>query len=317
MESVCSDNFFSLVKNVDAKTKPCLLRVVTHLIEAVRQTPDEADEIPGMILIPYERLEKMLLAMVPLLSPIPNLFGANPGHVNDLRKYRGDSVEESTLRDILIAPGDKASPNLWVKMYDEMLAKGEASLKSMPQLDSFKKVLEAMSNLSDIKTLDIELLAGAARGIPKLAKEVRSGLCDEHMDLLQKVLINFASFLVKTQPGQVDIGTSNFDAVQSSLSLFGSVAGVAKLCEQLSKWKKQSEKMLQTAELLTICRGFPEDLNAPMDAANLGGFLDAWNACPKQVLEDLEGQQRADYFHALNWIFRVLAGVIKARPYRV
>ena len=235
MESVCCDNFFSLVKNIDAKTKPCLLRVVTHLIEAVGQTPDEADEIPGMILIPYGRLEKMLLAMAPLLSPIPNLFGANPCHVNDLRKYGGDSVEESTLRDILIALATRLPQICGSKMYDEMLVKGGASLKSMPQLDSFKNVLEAMSNLSDISTLDIELLAGAARGIPKLAKEVRSGLCDERMALLQKVLIDFASFLVKTQPGQVDIGTSNFDALQSSLSLFGSVAGVAKLCEQLSK----------------------------------------------------------------------------------
>ena len=69
--------------------------------------------------------------------------------------------------------------------------------------------------------------------------------------------------------------------------------------------------MLQTSDLLTICRGFPEDLIAPMDTANLGGFLDAWNASPKKVLEELEGQQRADYFHALSWIFRVLAEVIK------
>ena len=100
--------------------------------------------------------------------------------------------------------------------------------------------------------------------------------------------------------------------MQDALNLFADEPGVAKLCDSLSRWFKNSEKHLAASELMAICRSYPEDLQAPMNASNLGAFIDAWQNCPRDVIENFKGAQETDYRHALDWIFRVIAGIVKA-----
>ena len=100
------------------------------------------------------------------------------------------------------------------------------------------------------------------------------------MKLLKGVVCKFAGFLSKSRPGEASIGTTAFTAVQDALNLFADEAGVAKLCDSLSRWFKNSEKHLAASELMAICRSYPEDLQAPMNASNLGAFIDHGKTAP-------------------------------------
>lgn len=309
MESLCCDHFFSMCRNMDASTQPRVLKILVGFLENA-PGPDDEDTFPPTIAAVYERYMKMVKALVCLLSPLPNFMGSSPEAVAELRSYKGKNCEESALRDVIADPRQK----VWAALVDDMLSKWESTEASLPKLEEYGKVLKRMSELddADIPTLDAELLADAARELPKLQKQLRKGLGVDEMKLLKDVLCKFAGFLSKTRPGEASIRTTAFTGVQDGLNCFADEAGVAKLCDALSRWFKNSEKHLASSELMTICRTFPEDLQAPMNASNLGAFIDAWQNCPREIIENFQGVQETDYHHALDWIFRVIAGIVKA-----
>ena len=291
-------------------SRPRLLKVLVGYLENAPGPDEEDPELPQPIINVYERYTQMVLALVCLLSPMPNFMGSSPAAVAELRAYKGKSCEESTLRDIISDSRQK----VWANLVDDMLSRWESTEASLPKLEEHGKILKKMFELEDneVANMDVELLADAARELPKLQKQLRKGLGEDEMKLLKGVVCKFAGFLSKSRPGEASIGTTAFTAVQDALNLFADEAGVAKLCDSLSRWFKNSEKHLAASELMAICRSYPEDLQAPMNASNLGAFIDAWQNCPRDVIENFQGAQETDYHHALAWIFRVIAGIVKA-----
>ena len=51
---------------------------------------------------------------------------------------------------------------------------------------------------------------------------------------------------------------------------------------------------------------------SPHEREQLGCLHYAWQNCLRDVIENFKGAQETDYHHALDWIFRVIAGIVKA-----
>ncbi|CAE7239618.1 hypothetical protein AK812_SmicGene42639 [Symbiodinium microadriaticum] len=97
--------------------------------------------------------------------------------------------------------------------------------------------------------------------------------------------------------------------------MFTGSAGVSKLADNLSKWRKSSQKTLVACELLQICRGFPADLQSNMNPSNISSFVDAWQACwncSNDFIAELSNDKQKDVNHGIAWVFRCIAGVVKA-----
>ena len=304
MESLCCDNFFAAVKSLDEASRPRLLKLfAAFMLVAKSETRDLAELFPQCIAAVYDRFFRMLAALLALLSPMPDYMGATASDINEIRKYRGQCLEECTLRDILVMPGDKASPNMWVKLFDELIAKGQEGVKMLPRIMECEKLLSAMDLETPLK-IDVEILADVARRLPKMAANTRAGLCDKVMGLLKQVTVAYCTSLLATKPGAVQLTSSNLDAVIAGLECFGHVPGAAK-------------KFLVISELLAICRGFPEDLQSPAmpeeaSDASVASFMEAWGGVPKEELSQMQEADVRDHLHAISWIFRLMAGKVKA-----
>ena len=273
------------MKSWDEASRPRLLKLfAAFMLVAKSETRDLAELFPQCIAAVYDRFFRVLAALLALLSPMPDYMGATASDINEIRKYRGQCLEECTLRDILVMPGDKASPNMWVKLFDELIAKGQEGVKMLPRIMECEKLLSAMDLENPLK-IDVEILADVARRLPKMAANTRAGLCDKVMGLLKQVTVAYCTSLLATKPGAVQLTSSNLDAVIAGLECFGHVPGAAKLSEQIARWRKSSQKFLVISELLAICRGFPEDLQSPAmpeeaSDASVASFMEAWGGVP-------------------------------------
>jgi len=314
MEALCCDNFFTVMKTITPETRPKLLKLLTGFLQraGALAAVELVQKYPANVAATYDRFGAMARALVALLSPIPGHLDSSATDVNDIKKYKGQNLEESTLRDILTVPGDKTSPNPWLKMLDDLLSRGEATQEKYPRILEIAKILKAF-DLDKPLEIDLQMLGHVATELPKIDSVVRKGCCDEAMSLLKDVLLRFALEIVKTKAGEVALTSSCLAAVQAGLEVFGHIPGVARACEQLSKWKKNSESYLALSELMSICQGFPEDLQSVMTPGSIGNFLDAWQAVSKAELDSLSDDKLVDFNHGLAWIMRVILGIVKVR----
>ncbi|CAE7298684.1 unnamed protein product [Symbiodinium necroappetens] len=323
MEALCSDQFYTLVKNV-GRRKNHLLKICEAFLKGYTDEVQEkmATEYPEVILKCYERLRKMYLAMVALLHPEPNYLGSSPSDINSLRKYHGPDMLECALRDcltsqtVILQKGDvtETEANPWVRMYDELLSRGETTQQQFPRLQELEKVLEAMDTDTPLK-IDLELLCQACKELSEMKGSMREGLCTGALKRLEVVVVSWVKALLKAEPGTVDVGSNAMKHVQSGLSMFTGSAGVSKLADNLSKWRKSSQKSLVACELLQICRGFPADLQSSMNPSNISCFVDAWQACwncSNDFITELSKDKEKDVNHGISWVFRCIAGVVKA-----
>ena len=323
MEALCSDQFYSLVKSVGTK-KNHLLKLCEAFLKGYTDEVQEKlqAKYPEVIVNCYQRLRKMYMAMLILLHPAPNYLGSSPADINDFRKYQGTDMLECTLRDcltsqnVILQKGDETQtqPNPWVRMYDELLSKGEFTQQQFPRLQELEKVLEAMNTDTPL-AIDVELLCQACKELSDMKSSVREGLCTNALKRLEVVLVSWVTALLKTGPAEIDVGTHAMKHVQGGLALFTGSPGVSKLADNLGKWKKGSQKALLACELLQICRGFPADLQSDMNPNNIGSFVDAWQACwnnSSDIIKDLAADKQKDVNHGIAWVFRCIAGVVKA-----
>jgi len=323
MEALCSDQFYTLVKSVGTKKNHLLKLCEAFLNGYTNEVREKLEaDYPEVIVNCYKRVHTMFLAMVVLLHPEPNYLGSSPTDINNLRKYQGADMLECTLRDcltsqnVILQKGEETEtqPNPWVRMYDELLSKGEFTQQQFPRLQELEKVLNAMNTDSPL-AIDVELLCQACKELSEMKSSMREGLCTNALKRLEVVLVSWVTALLKTGPAEIEVGSNAMKHVQGGLALFTGSAGVSKLADNLAKWRKGSQKTLLACELLQICRGFPGDLQSDMNPNNIGSFVDAWQACwncSNDIIKELPADKQKDVNHGIAWVFRCIAGVVKA-----
>ena len=309
MEGLFCDTFVKMVKDVQTH-KDRLLKVLSCFLQNYTDEAKELLESKEPLKSVYDRFQEVAFALVALLSPEPDYLGSNATHVNTAMKYRGSNVFETTVRDHIVRKGDKENPNMWTKLYDDFLAKGEETRKLWPKLQ------DAFATLADMEkeeplSLNVGRLATIVQDLPQMKKSMRHGVCNDAFKKLQSVLKRFLPAVLKAKAGEINLGTSSVTSLQAGVGLFPEDASMTRLGEQWQKFRKTSEKEMALTELVDICRSYPTDYQAPMQG-NIGPFLDAWKACPADVKNGLED----DDLHVLNsaicWIYRVVADLFRA-----
>ena len=310
MEGLFCDIFVKMVKDVHLH-KDKLLRVLSCFLQNYTDEERELLDNKEALQSVYDRFRDASFALVALLCPEPDYLGSTATHVNNLMKYRGSNVFETTVRDHLVRKGDKENPNLWTKWYDDFLAKGEETSKLWPKLKEVHVSLDSMMASDEPLTFDVARLVTIVQDLPQMKKSMRPGVCKDAFQKLLSVLKSFVTAVVKTKAGEISLGTSAVTALQAGVALFPEDANMTRLGEHLQKFRKNSEKEMALTELLNICKSYPKDYQAPMQG-NIGPFLDAWKACPTDMKNALQGPDLDVLNSAICWIYRVVADLFRA-----
>ena len=116
------------------KVKTKLLGICEAFAEKLKEW-DAAKVQPGYSRSDFvdsqlDRLRKVVLALLALLSPVPGYKSSSVVFVNELEKYKGSDEIECSLRDFL-------ANAFWTRLYDDLVCKGVGSATLAPELEKW------------------------------------------------------------------------------------------------------------------------------------------------------------------------------------
>ncbi|CAE8599634.1 unnamed protein product [Polarella glacialis] len=157
---------------------------------------------------------------------------------------------ESLFRDQLL------KNDYWRKLWDELLAKGSASLEAMPDID---RLIAGLSNADGVAE---DILQESVLKLPGYRKTLRSTVLTKIEGLLGPAVKQRAEALL-AGGGDVEGETGIFiDSALSGLNLFADTPGSLGLIGKLQKIRVKASGALAKQDLCLLCSKYPTTFEA-------------------------------------------------------
>ncbi|CAE8684250.1 unnamed protein product [Polarella glacialis] len=266
------NTFFDVMASPKAAANKYKLQFICERFLTEWRRRQSADRLPDPVEKACARIHAVVMALSCLLGSVPGEFGASVAHVNTLVKYKGNDVMESLFRDQLL------KNDYWRKLWDELLAKGSASLEAMPDID---RLIAGLSNADGVAE---DILQESVLKLPGYRKTLRSAVLTKIEGLLGPAVKQTAEALL-AGGGAVEGETGIFiDSALSGLNLFADTPGSLGLIGKLQKIRVKASGALAKQDLCLLCSKCPTTFEAEFVCDEFG--LDR-----AQGLEQLQGDR--------------------------
>ena len=337
MESLACPAFTTMLTYIHLY-KDKVLKVAEAFLKEFEAGTGTIKDLPPAINLVLGRFRRIASAVVALLHPLPGHLKSSAADVNDLRKYKGSEVQEASVKTIFIAqevnqeenPAANqkviAMPNPWVKLYDELITKGQFTLTNLPQLEAIREKLEKAEEKAKTDTLGIDWkdFESVITEFPPLSKGMRDGICTEHLQKLRLLVMSVAQDMLKIKDEDAlalhGFSQHHVAILHKGLKLFETYPGFAKLTRDLGAWAQRGSSMLSKGGLKTLCKSYPNDPEEDPAADSyptmktVDKFCEIATKCGKDIVQAFkEGDEGATHLaRALAWNIHVIRKVTQA-----
>lgn len=303
-----------------------LFKICDMFLTKIKKHEEVIKNLPPQINLAIGRFRRIASAAIALIHPMPGFGGSSAADVTDLRKYKGADVAEASVRNLLTSKElrvknkdgeDVLIANPWMKMFDELITKGQYTLSNLNELEKCETMLQLANQKDSVLQTDLKQLQHLIEVLPGLNKGMREGVCHDAINNLKDLVIRMAQEILKIKeettiqslcPGHHIVVT-----LQKGLKVFEATPGVPKLTRDLSTWESQFSKSLSRAELHAVCSSYPSDIS--VDPANadypsiqtLRKFTDAAFNCGADAFGALNEAEGPEFLaKAFAWNFIVI-----------
>ncbi|CAK9027019.1 Uncharacterized protein SCF082_LOCUS17742 [Durusdinium trenchii] len=221
--------------------------------------------------------------------------------VNQLRKYRGQDVLTTTVRDCIGKEG------FWSRLYDDLVSKGVQTMTLQPELESLLTKLEA-------DKLEPDVLALATEKVPHFKKVMRQGCTADLEKVFYKKAVETAKSFMSGEVSASGFGLTYLENLTVGLQFFKDTPGVLQVVQKLESYKKKELTNLSSQEILLVLKKYPadplSDFPAEHEADGFEPLLKKLASLLDQVTEFSGGKQHLKT--AVLWHFRFLHSQLEA-----
>ena len=318
MDCLASEQFLVMVQKAETEKaeRKKLLSVCEIYLKACAdaQRDNIYQQMPDCISQVLDRFRKLCSGITALLHPRPGYAGSDQADTLAIVSTSASQSAEKRVRKHFTEPG-----GFWQKLYDDLLAKGQATLTLLPQLDSLTQKLvdfKALENQEDVlKSVDAKLLMSCLQQRKKFAREMRPGLLGQFdFNLARVVLLVAKAIPAHSAPQMAEANAAlNVDIVLAILEIYLDMPGMAEAKKSMLSWRGREKTALKLLDLQRELSMYPDwDGDEFVEEFN---FAEAAKVLSQRILDvspDVLGKNESVQRDAGKAFFYLLDYLLKA-----